>query len=133
MVTLLGLGLIALSAGLLWSHWRSRHRGMHAGQFRRRILTSGLMGVLGAAIISGQLIVASTRPLAFMLFWLAVLAMTAVLGLSGAVEFLATRSIARRHAKEHAIEMQRLKQDLAAAKERQAALAHRENGKSRKA
>jgi UDP-N-acetylmuramyl pentapeptide phosphotransferase/UDP-N-acetylglucosamine-1-phosphate transferase len=130
MVTLVGLFLIAISGALIWSQWRSRGRVADRGQIRRRMLTSALMGLLGVAIVAGQFILAAVTPIAFMLFWLAVLCLAGLLGLSGFLDLLVTRSKTRRQLQDHALELRRLQGELAKAKERDRELAYRKNGKS---
>lgn len=131
MATLAGLLLVALSGGLIYSQWRSRGRALDSGQFRRRVLTSALMGLLGMAIIAGQFILAAITPIAFVLFWIAVLALAGLLGTSGLVDLLLTRARARRQLKDHHLELRRMQGELAQAEERHRELAHRRNGESK--
>ncbi len=130
MTFLFGLLLIALSVGLVWSHFKMRRIAVDPAQFRRRMLTSGLMGLLGLALVVGKFIIATAQPLMFMLFWLAVLAMAAVLGLSGLVDLLATRSAVRRRGQITAAEMNHLNAELAKAQSRQRAHVHQSNGRT---
>lgn len=130
MATLAGLLLVALSGGLIYSQWRSRGQIVDSGQFRRRILTSALMGLLGLAIITGQFILAAITPIAFVLFWLAVLALAGLLGMSGLLDLLLTRSKTRRQLADQQLELRRLQGELAKAEARRRELVHQENGKS---
>jgi len=118
MFTLAGLCLIVMSGLLVWSQWRSRDRVMDPGQLRRRVLTSLLMGLLGVAILSGQLIVAAVSPIAFILFWLAVLALAGLLGASGFADLLITRAKSRRQLHSQRVELLRLRHELKEVEER---------------
>lgn len=129
MATLAGLAMIALSIGLVVSHVRARRPAADPTQFRRRMLTSGLLGLIGLAIVMGQFIVAATQPLLFIVFWLAVLAMAALLGLSGLVDLSATRIAARRQRQGIAAERRQLEEALAKAKKRVREHAHQRNGR----
>ncbi len=131
MAILAGLAMIALSIGMVWSHFRSRGAMIDRTQFRRRMLTSGLLGLIGIAIVVGQFIVAAVQPILFVLFWLIVLAMTAVLGLSGMTDLFVTRGQLRRRQELAAQEIQRLKAEVAEARERQREHAHLGNGHDR--
>ncbi len=130
MTFLVGLLLIALSVGLVWSHFKMRRMAVDPRQFRRRMLTSGLMGLLGLALVVGKFIIAAAQPLLFILFWLAVLAMAALLGLSGLVDWLATRSAVRRRGQITAAEMNRLNAELAQAQSRPREHVHQSNGRT---
>jgi hypothetical protein len=130
MAILAGLALVALSAGLIWSHFRTRGVAGRP-QFRRRLLTSGLLGLIGLAILVGQLIVAAAQPLLFIIFWLGVLAMAAALGLSGITDLIVTRGSLRRRRELARHELQRLQADLAEAQQRQREHAHLGNGDAR--
>lgn len=131
MAILAGLAMIALSIGMVWSHFRSRGAAIDRTQFRRRILISGLLGLIGVAIVTGQFIVAAVQPILFIIFWLAVLTMAAVLGLSGMTDLFVTRSQLRRRQELAAQEIQRLKAEVAQARERQREHAHLGNGHDR--
>ncbi|MDZ4779556.1 MAG: hypothetical protein SGJ19_04825 [Planctomycetia bacterium] len=131
MAILAGLAMIALSIGMVWSHFRSRGLATDRAQFRRRILTSGLLGLIGIAIVTGQFIIAAVQPILFVVFWLAVLTMAAVLGLSGMTDLFVTRGQLRRRQELAAQEIQRLKAEVAQARERQHEHAHLGNGRDR--
>lgn len=118
MITLAGLFLIVLSGLLVWSQWRSRDRGIDPGQLRRRVLTSLLMGLLGVAILAGQFVIAAVSPIAFILFWLAVLALAGLLGVSGFADLLITRAKNRRQLHSQRVELLRLKNELAEVEKR---------------
>lgn len=118
MITLAGLFLIAMSGLLVWSQWRSRDRILDAGQLRRRVLTSLLMGLLGVAILAGKFVIAAVSPIAFILFWLAVLALAGLLGVSGFADLLLTRAKSRRQLHNQSVELLRLQNELAEVEER---------------
>lgn len=130
MTFLVGLLLIALSAGLVWSHFETRRIAVDPRQFRRRMLTSGLMGLLGLSLVVGQFIVAAAQPILFILFWLAVLAMAALLGLSGLIDLWATRHAIRRRRRTAIAEVNRLNAELAQAKALQRTHGHQTNGRN---
>lgn len=129
MATLAGLFLVALSFGLIWSHWRTRQVAQ-PGQFRRRAITSAMLGLLGMAILTGQFILAAAQPLVFMLFWLAVLALTGALGIGGLLDLRSTRRNTRQALEQHAQELRQLKSELAQAEARRREVRHHENGRS---
>ncbi len=118
MITLAGLFLIVLSGLLVWSQWRSRDPGIDPGQLRRRVLTSLLMGLLGVAILAGQFVIAAVSPIAFILFWLAVLALAGLLGVSGFADLLITRAKNRRQLHSQRAELLRLQNELAEVEKR---------------
>jgi len=130
MATLAGLALVALSAGLIWSHFRTRGVAGRP-QFRRRLLTSGLLGLIGLAILVGQFIVAAAQPLLFIIFWLGVLAMAAALGLSGITDLIVTRGSLRRRRQLADSELRRLQAELSDAQQGKREHAHRSNGSVR--
>lgn len=130
MLTLGGLSLIVVSGLLIWSQRRGRAAAPR--QFRRRALTSLLMGLLGVSILTGQWIAAALSPIAFMLFWLAVLAMAGLLGVSGLVDLLVTRAKNRREIHGHQVELRRLQSELAKAEERRREHSHHTNGEAKR-
>jgi hypothetical protein len=116
---------------MVWSQVRSRGAAIDRTQFRRRMFTSGLLGMIGIAIVAGQFIVAAVQPILFVVFWLAVLTMAGVLGLSGMTDLFVTRGQLRRRQELAAQEIQRLKAEVAQARERQREHAHLGNGHDR--
>lgn len=100
--TAVGVGLAAFSALLLAAHWvaaQSLERQSQAdsqrrtlrSQLRRRIQTSGLLGLVGLGIGAGQYLSPSNHPLGFIAYWLGVCALTLWVVLLAAGDLLVTR------------------------------------------
>ncbi len=76
--------LVLLSAGLVWWHFRqwerlrqelteTRDRDYYRRRLRRRVQTSGMVGVLGLLMLGGLLLPPRQFPTLFVLLWIGVL------------------------------------------------------------
>ncbi len=119
---LFAAALMGLSATLVVIHlraWRKRDHGgltdedylFFRGQFQRRLLTSGLIGVIGLAML-GHFWTLDLRSATIL--WLGVLSLVGGVLLLALLDWLASRRFVQRHLVEHAQLRQRL---LAEAKE----------------
>jgi hypothetical protein len=117
-----GTILIGVSAILLWHQrrWEAssirepedtnslRHR-------RRRRLSCWLIGAVGVAIVAGSQL---HSPLAFVLFWTAILLLTLTLAWLGIADFWSTREHVRALHLQHRREAERMRDELKADFER---------------
>jgi len=100
---LISLVLLVSGGGLMawhvvaWRRWRSqdveaRERNYRRRQFVRRMQTSAMLGLLGVAIIVGQVLTPWLRSLMFtVLFWGGVLVLVLWMGLLALADIVATQ------------------------------------------
>jgi protein-S-isoprenylcysteine O-methyltransferase Ste14 len=132
LVSLLMLLVAAVLMLLHWRTWRLAQRqeleadGLRyrRHQFRRRMQTSGLLGLLGAALFVGRLI--TGPPLMLLLFWGAVLLVLGWVFLLAVVDIWATKHHFARLQRAYRIEEAKLQAEI---RRIQAA---RRNGESKK-
>jgi hypothetical protein len=98
--TLLGLTLAAIAAGLMFHHWRAWRRVRDDAerpeperrfawrQFRRRMQTSGMIGLAGLGMLAGQFIRA---PLLLVFFWAGVMLLLLWVVLLALADVIATQ------------------------------------------
>lgn len=116
--------LLAASAGMLWSHvhtWRRfqslslepREHDFRRRQFRRRMQSSAMLGLLAVAILLGQWITSPPFPrVAPLIFWGVVLLLVLWMGLLAAADLIATRFYYRRLRDGYLVEQARLQAEL---------------------
>jgi ABC-type xylose transport system permease subunit len=121
-----GLALSATAAGLTVSHvcsWRrfaasadaadANERNYRRRQFRRRIQTSSLLGLLALAIIAGHWASCPPwRPWAFAFYWGLVVTVVAWVALLALVDLVSTRLYFGRVQERYRLEELRLKAEL---------------------
>ncbi len=121
-----GLALSATAAGLMVSHvraWRRfeesgdaadpRERGYRRRQFRRRVQTSALLGLLAVALVAGHWTASLPwRPWAFVVYWGMVLTMVAWVALLALADLVSTRLHFGRVRERYRLEELRLKAEL---------------------
>ncbi len=126
-----GLVLVAVSAVALWRHWVSYRREMEPGaaeeedrafqrrRLRRRMQTSGLIGLVGLLIAAGDRWIWNQGPAAATAYWLFVLLIIAwiillALGDMAATQVYQGSALARLRAKQRALseEAERLRQQI---------------------
>lgn len=112
--------LLVLSAALIWHHLKSRRetesedledsdRDFFRRQFRRRMLVSSLIGVVGAAIFAGIWI---GQPLALLVLWGAIVLVVCGIGMLGVVDWMALRVYYQRMKRRHTVEHKALRDEL---------------------
>lgn len=100
---MLGVLLVLLSAGLLVAHTRSwrrvqeekpdaRHLDFSRRQYRRRMQTSGMLGLAALGIVIGGLIPPRAYPSLFVCWWCAVVLLIAWILLLALGDAVATRA-----------------------------------------
>ena len=124
--TLLGLGLFVAACALLVMHWRTWRVAKADAQrdaeqlrfdwlqFRRRMQSSGMIGLVGLGMVVGQFILA---PLLLVGFWTAIIGLLVWIVLLALADTLATKQHFSRvrhknlaeHAREHAALQQQLR------------------------
>jgi hypothetical protein len=93
------LVLLAVSAALLWSHWTTwrrvrderlegAERRFAWGQFRRRMQSSGMVGIVGALMLAAPWVRA---PLAVLFYWSGIVLLLVWIILLATADALATR------------------------------------------
>ena len=121
-----GLVLSATAAGLMVSHvrtWRRfeesgdaadpRERGYRRRQFRRRVQTSALLGLLAVALVAGHWVTSPPwRPWAFAVYWGMVLTVVAWVALLALADLVSTRLYFGRVRDRYRLEEMRLKAEL---------------------
>jgi hypothetical protein len=117
-----GTMLVGVSAVLLWHQRREAGASLHdhdptrgVRRQRRRRLASWLIGGMGAALVAGSQL---HSPLAFVLFWTAILLLTLTLGGLGIADFWSTREQVRALHLQHRRETERMRDELKADFER---------------
>jgi hypothetical protein len=135
---LVGLVLCASSGGLIASHIRTWKRlkdedldelesEFHRRQYRRRMQTSGMLGVLGMAILVGQLLILwVTSSLFILLYWGAVVVLVIWMALLALADMTATGVFYSREKSNSIVEHARLQSELRRARDEEAP---RRNGK----
>ena len=135
---LVSLLLLASAAGLMVWHvrlWRTlrdrplepRELAYRRGQFRRRMQTSAMLGLLGVAIISGEALTLSGSRMFAGLYWGGVLLVVAWMALLALADMLATHQHFNRLRTEYLIERAKLQAEVQRIK------AARSNGKPKRA
>ena len=129
---LVALVLCVSSAGLIAWHIRARKRLQQADldarerdfrrrQYRRRIQTSAMLGVLGAAIFIGQLLMAwAPSRLLLVIYWSGVLLLVLWVALLALADVTATSFFYSREKSSTIIEQARLQGELWRAREKEA-------------
>ena len=123
--------LVSGSIFLVRSHlrtWRKRRNDPdidqgdmfhYAGQFRRRMQASGLLGVIGVLIAAGDILIPWRRaPGMFALYWGAILLITAYLILLALADALATAAHTRAALARLRAQRRQLERDAAELKEK---------------
>jgi hypothetical protein len=135
---LVALVLCAASGGLMAWHvrvWRrlrdsgldAAGREFHRRQYRRRMQTSGMLGLLGVAIFLGQaLMLWLTSALAILLYWLGVVGLVVWMILLALADMAATSVYYSQEKSSSIVEQARLQGELRRAKNEEAL---RRNGK----
>jgi hypothetical protein len=134
----LALVLCVCSAGLMAWHVRARkrlpaaeidalERGFRRRQFRRRMQTSAMLGVLGLAIIVGQLLLLwATSAIVVAIYWLVVVVLVVWMLLLAMTDVADTSLFYSRQVGNSAVEQARLRGELRQAIEEEA---RQQNGK----
>jgi sterol desaturase/sphingolipid hydroxylase (fatty acid hydroxylase superfamily) len=126
-----GLALSATATGLMVSHvrtWRRfeesgdaadpRERGYRRRQFRRRVQTSALLGLLALAMVAGHWMTSPPwRPWAFTVYWGIVLIVVAWVALLALADLVSTRLYFGHVRERYRWEETRLKAELERMKE----------------
>jgi hypothetical protein len=127
-----GLLLCALSAGLIAWHVRAwkrlqgaeiepGERNFRRRQYRRRMQTSAMLGVLGAAIFIGQLLMIWVTSQAFLVvYWGGVVVLVLWLALLALADMAATGFYYSRVKSNYVVERARLQGELQQARKKQA-------------
>ena len=122
--TLLSLFMFAFAAGMMLLHvrtWRTIReqdpdpveRDYRRRQFRRRMQTSAMLGLLGVAILIGQLVTAPpARPLAFAIFCMVVLLLVVWVCMLAVADVIATKHHFGRLRQTYLVEQAKLKGEL---------------------
>jgi hypothetical protein len=129
------LSLIAISVLLLWSHFRDWHRTRRdpdqdevdldfgLKQFRRRVAASGMIGIIGLALLNYPRMQDPTR-LSFWLYWGGLMFALLAIGLLVAIDVVMTKSQLRRLHRDGLVKKAALEAEL------QRLQRHRGNGHS---
>ncbi|MAT16871.1 MAG: hypothetical protein CMJ46_16550 [Planctomyces sp.] len=100
---ILGLLVIVLGLGLVFSHvlvWRKQREKPNVEltelraqrwQYRRRVLTSGLMAAVGLLVVIGQTLDKKEHPQAYISIWLIIILITAVMIILALMDYTVTR------------------------------------------
>jgi hypothetical protein len=129
-VIIFPLTVALLAAGLLlwhvlsWRHLQREEEGAELDfgrrQFRRRVQTSSMLGVLAIGLCVGQLIPRQQTPTLFVLFWLGLLLLLAWIVLLALGDLIVGRQHIARLSRERRVaeaqlraELQRLREKLA--------------------
>jgi hypothetical protein len=121
-----GVALSATAAGLMVWHVRAwqrfeesadaadrRERGYRRRQFRRRLQTSALLGLLALAIVAGHWMSGPPwRPWVFAIYWGMVLTVVAWVALLALADLVSTRLYFGRVRERYRLEETRLKAEL---------------------
>ncbi len=126
------LVLLAASAVMLWSHqrtWRhlqeppleAREHDFHRRQFRRRMQTSAMLGLLAVTIFIGHWMTSPPlAPLAWLIFWGFVVLLVLWMSLLAMADLLVTRFHYRRLRDDYLAQQTRLQAELRRLPEAQA-------------
>jgi UDP-N-acetylmuramyl pentapeptide phosphotransferase/UDP-N-acetylglucosamine-1-phosphate transferase len=129
---LFALALVLTSAALISWHLRmrsvwqeqempDRERDFRRRQFRRRIQTSAMLGVLGVAIFVGQLLMGRVHWVLFpIIYWSCVLLLVLWLALLAVADMVATNFYYSREKSEFAAEQAKLQAELRKFREEEA-------------
>ena len=127
------VGLIAWHVRA-WNRWQraeidSRERDFRRRQYRRRMQTSAMLGILGVAILLGQLLMNRTVPLLFLvIYWSGVLGLLLWVALLALADMAATSFYYSREKNDCVVEQARLQDELRRAREEES---RKQNGKPR--
>ncbi|MGO9109618.1 MAG: hypothetical protein ACLP9L_10315 [Thermoguttaceae bacterium] len=129
---LIALVLCVSSAGLIAWHIRAWKRLQHADidqserdfrrrQFRRRMQTSAMLGLLGVAIFIGQLLLTpATSRLLLVIYWSSVLVLLLWMAILAVADMAATSFYYSREKNNYIVEHARLQGELLRAREKEA-------------
>ena len=107
--------------------WRAARRDFRRRQYRRRMQTSAMLGILGAAIFVGQLLLDWAVSSGLLLvYWCGVLALVVWIALLALADMTATHFHYAREKNNTVIEQARLKDELRRARQKDA---EAQNGK----
>ena len=132
MSTIVALILCVLSAGLITWHIRAwkrlqtadidqREREFHRRQYRRRMQTSAMLGLLGVAIFIGQLLMTSVKSqLLLVIYWSCVLVLLLWMAILAVADMAATSFYYSREKNNYVIEHAKLQGELLRAREKEA-------------
>jgi predicted lipid-binding transport protein (Tim44 family) len=121
---LISLFLLLCAAGLMVSHvrtWRrvqsqqpeAAERDYHRRQFRRRMQTSAMLGVLAVGILLGRLLMSfGAPPLVIFLYWTGVILLVLWLALLAVADMLATKHYFGRLRQDYLIEQAKLQAEV---------------------
>ena len=128
---LVALVLVVSSAGLIAWHIRAwkrlqqkeldpREQVFRRRQYRRRMQTSAMLGVLGVAIFVGQLLMIwVTSQLALVIFWSGILVLVLWVALLALADMVATSFYYSREKTDYIVEHARLQGELQRAREKE--------------
>jgi hypothetical protein len=115
--------IILLALAMIVSHWRTwratadqncddAERAYQQRRFRRRMQTSVMLGLIGAALIVGQWIPPRIWPSTYVVFWCGVVLMVFWVVLLAGADFLSTSARVGRLQRQRAAEQSRLQAEL---------------------
>ena len=141
---LLAVLLGVTSAGLIVWHvrtWRrlrqegladDRERDFRLRQFRRRVQTSAMLGLLGAAVLGGELLMDAAPSWKFkVIYWIGVLALVLWIALLAIADMAATSFYYSREKTDFVLQHAKLQAELRKAREEEDAPAQRQIGTQR--
>ena len=128
---LISLALCVSSAGLIVWHIRAWRRLQNADtepierdfrrrQYRRRMQTSAMLGLLGVAIFVGQVLMTLDTPLFLVIYWSAVLLLLLWMAILAVADMVATSFHYSREKNDYLVEHARLQGELLLAREKEA-------------
>ncbi len=122
--TLVCVVLVASAAWLMRAHhhtWRQiskrkesdpRQWEYRRNQYRRRMQTSGMLGVVGIAVFAGYFLGATLPGLFEVLYWLGVLVLVGWLVVLAMADVVSTRMYFGRLRRDHALEQKKLEAEI---------------------
>jgi len=103
-----------------------RERDFRYRQYRRRMQTSAMLGILGVAVLVGQLLLDWLSPLFLLIYWLGVVALVLWVVVLAVADMVATSVYYSRERSACAMEHARLEDELRRVRQRELS---RKNGK----
>lgn len=95
------------------SHPESKGLDYHRRQFRRRMQTSAMLGIVGVGMLVGRLLmVFGAPPPVVVVFWMGVMLLVVWLGLLAVADMVSTRYYFSRLKQDYVVEEARLKAEL---------------------